>query len=93
MIKVGTAELKNKLSKYLAEVRKGVSVIVTDHGKPIAKLSAIDEGDGDTSLLKITNLVNAGLLTYNFSTTGFDKHEPLDIGGDIASRMVIEDRD
>ena len=41
MLRIGTAELKNNLSKYLNEVRKGFPLIVTDHGKPIAKLEAI----------------------------------------------------
>lgn len=39
----GIRELKNGLSRYLDEVRKGHSVTVTDHGKPIARLVPLTE--------------------------------------------------
>jgi prevent-host-death family protein len=35
---VGVRELKNALSRYLAAVRDGQELIVTDHGKPIARI-------------------------------------------------------
>lgn len=41
---VSTAELKAKLSSYLAQVREGGSVYVTSHGRPVAELSPLREG-------------------------------------------------
>lgn len=41
---VSTAELKAKLSSYLARVREGGSVYVTSHGRPVAELSPVREG-------------------------------------------------
>jgi prevent-host-death family protein len=38
MIYVGVRDLKAKLSEYLDKAKLGVEVIVTDHGKPIARL-------------------------------------------------------
>ncbi len=38
MIYVGVRDLKAKLSEYLDKARLGDEVIVTDHGKPIARL-------------------------------------------------------
>lgn len=35
----GIAELKAKLSEYLAFVRDGEEVVVTDRGRPIARIS------------------------------------------------------
>ena len=35
-------ELKNHLSRYLGRVRDGEEVVVTDHGRPVARLVAID---------------------------------------------------
>ena len=35
---VGVRALKNALSRYLAAVRDGQELIVTDHGKPIARI-------------------------------------------------------
>jgi prevent-host-death family protein len=41
-VEVGIRELKNNLSRYLERVRNGEEVIVTDRGKPVARLAAID---------------------------------------------------
>jgi len=41
---VSTAELKAKLSSYLAHVQEGGSVYVTSHGRPVAELSPVAEG-------------------------------------------------
>ena len=38
MDSVGVRELRDHLSKHLADVRAGHSVTVTDHGKPIARI-------------------------------------------------------
>lgn len=35
---VGVRELRDALSRHLAGVREGRSVIVTDHGRPIARI-------------------------------------------------------
>lgn len=35
---VGVRELRDGLSRHLAEVRSGRTVTVTDHGKPIARI-------------------------------------------------------
>jgi prevent-host-death family protein len=43
---VGVRELKNKLSSYLEAVKEGQEIIVTDHGKPVARLVQMgDTGD------------------------------------------------
>ncbi len=40
---VGVRDLKNNLSRYLDRVQQGEEFIVTEHGKPVARLSAVDE--------------------------------------------------
>ncbi len=54
---VGIRDLKNGLSKYLERVRAGEEVIVTDRGRPVARLSAIDESTG-----RLADLVAAGVV-------------------------------
>jgi len=39
--KVGTRELKNKLSEYLRRVKAGETIIVTEHGKSIGQIVPI----------------------------------------------------
>jgi prevent-host-death family protein len=41
MIAVGIKELKAKLSGYLNETRKGVQILVTDHGEEIALITPL----------------------------------------------------
>ena len=38
MKRVGVAELKNQLSRYLREVEAGYEVEVTDRGRPVGRL-------------------------------------------------------
>lgn len=40
---VGIRELKAKLSYYVAEAANGASIVITDRGKPVARLGAIAE--------------------------------------------------
>jgi prevent-host-death family protein len=44
--RVGVRDLKDQLSRYLSLVRSGGEVIVTDHGRPVARLVPIDKGAG-----------------------------------------------
>jgi prevent-host-death family protein len=37
-VEVGIRELRNTLSRQLAEVRAGHTVTVTDHGQPVARI-------------------------------------------------------
>ena len=39
---VGVRELRDGLSRYLAEVRAGHTVTVTDHGRPVARIVPVD---------------------------------------------------
>ena len=43
MTNVGVRELKNRLSEYLRRVANGERVVVTERGRPVATLAAIDE--------------------------------------------------
>ncbi len=50
-------DLKNHLSRYLDRVRAGEEVIVTERGRPIARLAALDH-DAD----RLAALVAAGVV-------------------------------
>ena len=43
MRKVGAFEAKNKLSELLDEVERGGEIVITRHGKPVARLVASAE--------------------------------------------------
>ena len=54
---VGVRELKNQLSSFLDRVKAGEEIIVTEHGRPVARLSAVG-GDVD----HMAELVAAGIV-------------------------------
>jgi prevent-host-death family protein len=54
---VGIRELKNGLSRYLDLVRNGEVVIVTDRGRPVARLSSVDASHD-----RLAELVAAGIV-------------------------------
>lgn len=49
---VSISELKAKLSKYLDLVQSGEEVIVTDRGRPVARLTALDGESGRSGRLR-----------------------------------------
>ena len=53
---VGVRELRDGLSRFLAEVRAGRSITVTDHGRPVARIVPVDEPD------PLERLIAEGLL-------------------------------
>lgn len=54
------SEMKASLSEYLLKVKAGEEVIVTDRGRPIAKLVPIERGDEDIPA-HLLSLEKAGL--------------------------------
>ena len=60
MTKVGVARLKAELSRYLAAAKHGQEVLITEHGRPVAKLVALR--GTDTAGSRRERLARAGLL-------------------------------
>ena len=56
-MEAGVRELRDHLSRYLTVVRSGEEVIVTDHGKAVARLIPLDQPR------PIDRLVAEGLVT------------------------------
>jgi prevent-host-death family protein len=54
---VGIRELKNNLSRYLAEVSAGQEIVVTDRGRAVARITQID------SIRSIDRLIADGIVT------------------------------
>ena len=57
-VEVGVRDLKNNLSRYLGQVEAGLEVVVTDRGRPIARLTGMDGVMGD----KLAAMIEAGLV-------------------------------
>jgi len=83
---VGIRDLKNGLSRYLDRVQAGEEVIVTDRGRPVAKLSALDATDD-----RLADLVAAGVVRPPSSRTRHQSLARIRPTGDV-SGLVAEQR-
>ena len=91
MQSAGIKELKNNLSRYLARVKQGEEVLVTERGKIIARIIA--EKPEKVSLLQgLQSMVADGIgimPTRELNRKGPDR---LAVKGRPVSEIVIEDR-
>jgi prevent-host-death family protein len=67
-VEVGVRDLKNNLSRYLHRVQAGDEVIVTDRGRPVARLSSLGRPTD-----RLAELIAAGAVRPPRSTT---RHRP-----------------
>lgn len=58
---VAISKLKASLSEFLTKVKKGEEVLITERGKPIAKIIPLDRDDSKVSAHLMT-LERAGLV-------------------------------
>ena len=56
-VEVGIRELRADLSRWVKRVREGEEVLVTNRGKPVARITAVDARS------KLDELIAAGLVT------------------------------
>lgn len=91
MSTVGVRELKTRLGRYLAMVRQGQTIVVTDRGRPIAEIRRIESnrGDEDSVLAELSAL---GLITCQ-DPRPLDKIEKAVIEGKPLSGIIHEERE
>lgn len=88
MARVGVRELKARLSYYLAQVKEGEPVTVTERGIPVAVI--LPSGEGRTRQVMM-EMVRQGLATWNGGKPNGSPH-PVTIRGKPLSETIIEDR-
>ena len=82
---VGIRELRAGLSRYVEQVKQGEEIVVTDHGKPVARLVPMN---GER---KIDRLIREGVVIPARSRTGWRPERLIPIEGSV-SEIVIEQR-
>jgi prevent-host-death family protein len=87
-MEVGIRELRLNLSRYVARVRDGAEVIVTDRGHPVARLGPLENGE-----TKRARLIREGKLTPARRPKR-TLPPPISLEGDgpLVSEMILEDR-
>jgi prevent-host-death family protein len=90
---VGSRELKNRLGRYLSMVGKGETILVTDRGKPVARIvPAAPEPLSKPSLRQVLEqLEREGHL--HLGTRPFRPFKPIRTKGKPASKVLLDNRD
>ncbi len=84
----GVRELKNGLSYYLREVKKGQRVSITEREKVIATIVPAEMAEDDKGLL---SLVRGGFAMWKGGKPS-GSGRPVKIRGKTVSEIVLEDR-
>jgi len=92
VLQVGIRELKNNLSRLLVRVKAGEEILVTDRGRPVARI--ISEPQAENSLRRaLAPLVERGLVVLPVKTAPQEEVTALDApGGRPVSEIVLEAR-
>jgi len=92
MRKIGSREFKNRMGRYLSAVRKGQSILITDRGRPVAKVTPPDpeDGPGDSFEKRLRELEAQGLI--HLAKRPVRRFKAIPSRGKPASQMLIEDR-
>ena len=85
MPEVGIRMLRDNLSRYINRVREGEEVVVTDHGKAVARIVPLDQPDF------LAQLIEEGLVTpprFRERTPLPDRIAP----SGLVSTLIVEER-
>lgn len=88
-MRVGTRELKNKLSEYLRRVKAGETIIVTEHGKTIGQIIPMKDSIEE----RMKGMIAAGQVVWNGEK--LSPYQPVvqNHGKGLLSDLVVEDRE
>lgn len=86
--KIDIRELKSRLSEHLGRVRAGESLIVTEHGTPIARIIPI----GSSVESRLREMVAAGIVEWNGAKPPSYQPEAANRGPGLLSDLVLQDR-
>ena len=87
-MRVGTRELKSKLSEYMRRVKSGQTIVVTEHGKPIGQIVPVKASVEE----RMQAMVAAGLAEWDGHKLKPYKPVATNRGKGQVSDQVVEDR-
>jgi prevent-host-death family protein len=92
MAVVGIKELKNRLTEYLRRTRQGDEIVVTDRGKPIAIIQALEHARQVSSLEgRLAKLDAQGVVTAP-TRLPLRRVKRARASGRLLSQLVVDDR-
>ncbi len=86
---VGIRELKSRLSECVREVKRGAVIVVTEHGRPVARIipetNSVEE--------RMAALVRAGIIQWSGRRFRPAKPGPRVRGNRTVADIVVENRE
>jgi prevent-host-death family protein len=79
------AEIKARLSEFLAAARAGDDVVITDRGRPVARLTGLGPEADDA---RMAELLRAGKVRAPRRTRRADRPPPVALGEALDTRML-----
>ena len=92
MVTVASKELRNRLGKYLALIRKGEAVQITDRGRPIGCIFPTQDPEQRKEAELLGRLVASGNLTLGTGRLSWRLRPVVMTKGKTVAEMVAEDR-
>ena len=87
----GIKDIKNNLSRYLAQVKAGEEIVITERGKPIARI--IKENEKNNKIREaLAPLIRKNMVSMPVQP--IDRKAPARVkaSGKLTSEIVVEDR-
>ena len=88
---VAIRELKNHLSRYLKRVSEGEEIVVTAHGKPVARINGVPPDQTTETALGSVAWIRQASTTDGTKLTSFKPVKPRQ--GAPLSDLILEDRE
>ena len=86
---VGIRDLKARLSEYIRVVKSGQPVVITEHGKVVARLMPVPQSLDE----EIQAMIDAGIVEWNGKPLPPVKNPPRVRGSKTVADLLIEDRE
>jgi len=86
---VGLRELKSRLSAYVRQVKKGQTVLITEHGRPVGRIVPV----GQSVEERLQAMAQAGLLAWTGRRLGPSAPVARVRGEGTVADLLVADRE
>jgi prevent-host-death family protein len=87
--RVGIRELKSRLSEYLRQVKSGATLLITEHGNPVGRITPIHASMDD----RLEELIQAGIVAWSGNRLGKIVPVASTREDQMVSDLLLEDRE
>jgi prevent-host-death family protein len=88
MERIGVRELRRDASRWLARVRAGETFLITDRGRPIARLAPLAEESGYDALVAAGRIAPGSGRGLDVILVDLDRDVPPDRGPSVTEELL-----